>query len=84
MDIKNNMESYDIASDTYQREMAVHYSILDKNGKNISSGLAKAPFSSKVDDPKKIVAQTFPPIATFIALKLSELSKPELITIQKK
>lgn len=73
LDIKNNMDSYDISSDTYQREVLVHYSILDNSGKIITAGISTSSFSSKINDPKKIVSLTFVPIATYIAAKFSTL-----------
>lgn len=77
LDIKNDMDSYDIATDTYQREVIVHYSILDKNGKTINAGIATSRFSSKENTPKKIVAQCFAPIATYIAAKFTAIVAPK-------
>ncbi|MGZ4035032.1 MAG: hypothetical protein ACXVPU_00065 [Bacteroidia bacterium] len=77
LDIKNDMNSYDITQDVYQREITVHYSILDKTGKTITAGIATSKFSSKENLPKKIVAQNFSPIATFISAKFSSLVKPK-------
>lgn len=77
LDIKNNMDSYDINTDTYQREVTVHYSILDKTGKTISAGIATSSFSSKENNPKKIVAQCFSPIATYIAAKFTATVNPK-------
>ena len=77
LDIKNNMDSYDINTDTYQREVTVHYSILDKTGKTISAGVATSSFSSKENNPKKIVAQCFSPIATYIAAKFTAIVNPK-------
>ncbi len=76
LDIKNDMNSYDIASDTYQREVVVHYSILDLNGKTINAGIATSRFSSKENNPKKIVSQCFSPIASYIAAKFTAAVKP--------
>jgi hypothetical protein len=76
LDIKNDMNSYDIASDTYQRQVIVHYSILDKTGKTITAGIATSNFSSKENTPKKIVAQCFSPIATYIAAKFTAIAVP--------
>ena len=73
LDIKNDPDSYDIAKDMYQREVIVHYSILDKGGKTITAGISSSRFSSKINEPKKIVALTFTPIATNIAAKFSGL-----------
>jgi len=84
LDIKNNMETYDLATDIYQREITVHYSIFDKSGKNRSAGIAVYQFSSKVNLPKQIVATAFSPIARYIAEKLDEIIKPEITGTQKK
>ena len=71
LDIKNNMDSYNISTDTYQREVSVHYSIIDKAGKTISAGLETSAFSSKENNPKKIISECFSAIATSIASKFS-------------
>ena len=77
LDIKNDMNSYDINTDTYQREVTVHYSILDITGKTINAGIATSRFSSKENNPKKIVAQCFSPIATYIAAKFTAIANPK-------
>lgn len=84
LDITNDMNSYDIATDTYQREVAVHYTIVDKAGKNLSAGMSSSRFSSKENDPKKIVALNFSPISADIASKLTAIVKPSQVTSQKK
>ncbi|MES2592310.1 MAG: hypothetical protein V4608_10525 [Bacteroidota bacterium] len=84
LDITNDMDSYDIATDTYQREVAVHYTIVDKAGKSLSSGMSTSRFSSKENDPKKIVALNFSPISSDIASKLTAIVKPEQAKSQKK
>jgi len=75
LDIKTVMESYDLATDTYQREVTVHYTIVDDMSKLVSAGAVTYTFSSKLNDPKKIVNQTFSPIASFIAAKLDAVIK---------
>ena len=77
LDIKNDMSSYDMTQDLYQREITVHYSILDKTGKTITAGIATSRFSSKENTPKKIVSQNFSPVATYISSKFSALVKPK-------
>jgi len=77
LDIKNDMDSYDINTDTYQREITVHYSILDITGKTINAGIATSRFSSKENNPKKIVAQCFSPIASYIATKFTAVVNPK-------
>lgn len=73
-DMKTNPDSYDIKTDSYQREITVHYTIMDKNGKLIAAGVATNSYSSRVNDPKKIVAQCFPAIATIIANKCNAIA----------
>lgn len=77
LDIKNDMNSYDISTDTYQREVTVHYSILDITGKTINAGIATSRFSSKENNPKKIVSLCFSPIATYIAAKFTAIVAPK-------
>lgn len=69
-------ESYDIASDTYMREVTVHYTIVDKNSKLILAGAAISKISSKINEPKKIVSLAFSPIATYMATRFSMAIKP--------
>ncbi len=75
LDIKTDANSYDIATDSYQREVTVHYSIIDQFSKTIVAGIATSTFTSKENNPKKIVALSFSPIATFIAGKFSVILK---------
>lgn len=77
LDMKTLTDSYDLTSDTYQREVTVHYTIVDNTGKLITAGASVTKFSSKINDPKKIVALTFPPLASYIAVKLSAFLKSE-------
>lgn len=80
LDIKTVTESYDIASDTYQREVTVHYTVVNSLSKLVTAGAATYRFSSKVNDPKKIVNQTFSPIASYIAAKLEAVIKPKPVS----
>ncbi len=79
LDIRNNPDSYDIASDTYQRETIVHYSILDKTGKTISAGISTSNFSSQINEPKKIVSLYFAPIASAISEKIASFLDPKKV-----
>jgi hypothetical protein len=63
LDIRNNMDSYDIATDTYQRVVTVHYTIFDKTGKKLNAGIATSAFSSNVNDTKTIINTAFASIA---------------------
>ncbi len=71
LDIVSQKDSYNIATDTFQREITVHYTILNTAGKVLSSGISVSHFSSKENNPKKIISISFPPIAGYIADKLS-------------
>jgi hypothetical protein len=77
LDIRTITDSYDLASDSYKREVTVHYTIVDKDSKLIAAGAATSKFSSKVNEPKKIVSQNFAPIASYIASRLSAAITPE-------
>lgn len=76
LDIKSVPDSYDIATDSYQREVTVHYTIIDKDSKLITAGAATSKFTSKENNPKKIVALTFGPIASYIATKFNAIVNP--------
>ena len=54
-------------------------SMLLRSGKTINAGIATSRFSSKENNPKKIVAQCFSPIATYIAAKFSAIVEPKSI-----
>jgi len=70
LDIKNDLNSYDIATDTYKREITVHYTIMDKTAKIISAGVIVSMLTALENDPKKIVEKAFVPIDESIANKL--------------
>jgi hypothetical protein len=76
LDFKSLPDSYNAANDTYQREVVVHYTIIDKNSKLITAGAATAKFTSKDNHPKKIAALVFPAIASYIATKFTEAVGP--------
>ncbi len=75
LDITSDINSYDIATDAYQRVVTVHYSIVDKNSKTLNAGIATSKFSSKENNPKKIVSLSFSPIANYISSKYLEILK---------
>jgi hypothetical protein len=77
LDIKYNMDAYDIATDSYQREVMVHYTIIDKTQKVISAGIASVKLTSNDYVPKKIVEQAFVPIADYIAGQYLSFFKPK-------
>lgn len=77
LDLKAVPDTYDMASGSSQREVTVHYTILDASSKLINAGAATARFSSKINDPKKIVSQAFAPVAAYIADKLDAVVHPK-------
>ncbi len=83
IDIKNNPESYDVVADTYKRDVMVHYTIMDKDGKYLAYGISTSSFSSSINDPKKITNTYFMPIANTIANKLVMSMAPEVKYIDK-
>ena len=52
-----------------KREMVVHYTIFDKNGNIIKTGVAKSYFSKNINDIDHIIKQNFPVITKLIAEK---------------
>ena len=76
LDIKTDPNSYNITTNTYQRKVDIHYTILDKNTNLITAGIASSYFSSKENSPKKIVDLSFSPAARFIADKFIAAVKP--------
>ena len=72
----------ELQNDTYQRELKIHYSILNKEGKELAGGLAKCVFSNKVININEIISSSFVCAAKQIsdALNQYELS---LITPKK-
>lgn len=80
LDIKNDPNSYNITTATYQRKVDVHYTIVDKNNKLIVAGIASSSFSSKENNPKKIVELSFAPAAKLIADKFIAATKPVAAT----
>ena len=76
LDIKNDAESYDLATDSYSRIITVHYSIIDRYSKTIKAGIINSTFSSKINNPKKISAQNFSEIATKLSTLFIESFNP--------
>jgi len=69
LDIKNDPSSYNITTASYQRKVDIHYTIVDKNNNLVAAGIASSNFSSKENNPKKIVELSFAPVAKLIADK---------------
>lgn len=65
-----NTDQNDIMNENFNREIKVHYTILDKNGKELNSGIAAANFPFKKKKANSIVNDCFPSIAQKIILSL--------------
>lgn len=78
LDIKNDVNSFNIATNTYQRQVVVHYTIMNMAGKLITAGVATSTFSSQENNPKKISNKNFSPIAAYITAKFSYVINPAL------
>ena len=84
LDIKNDPDSYDAVTDTYQREIAVHYTAFDNTGKQLCSNIASIRFSSLENDPKKIINAYFSVLARTIQVQLvNALTVPNPINLKK-
>lgn len=83
LDIKKDPESYDITTDTYKRDVIVHYTVFDKTGKRINAGIATSSFSSTVNDPKTIINTAFTDIAKTITARVTKLVAPATETTVK-
>ena len=67
LDIRKDPESYDIVTDTYMRDVIVHYTIFDRSGKRLNAGVVVSSFSSTVNDPKTIINTAFAEIGKALA-----------------
>lgn len=57
LDIKNVPAiTFDINSNGFDREITIHYTVLDKTGNTLNCGVSTSRFSSQLNDPKKIIA----------------------------
>jgi hypothetical protein len=71
LDIKKGANDvYQAAEEQYQREVKVHYTIFDTNGKEVSSGAIKSRFPAGQNDIDKIIKIQFPLIAERIVNNL--------------
>ncbi|MBN8701950.1 MAG: hypothetical protein J0M08_02735 [Bacteroidetes bacterium] len=59
LDIRSNPESFDINTDSYSRDVTVHFSVFDTKGNYLNFGTANTSFSSNLNDPEKIAKNHF-------------------------
>ena len=81
LDIRNNMESYDITTDTYQRTVTVHYTVFDKAGKKLSAGVSTSSFSSNVNDTKTIINTAFTAVAKSLNERIAKAIPATTVTV---
>ncbi len=80
LDIKRSADKRYVASEEqYKREIKVHYTIFDNEGKEVSSGAIKSRFPSNQNDMDKIIKVQFPLIAQRI---VSNLLGPDAATVE--
>lgn len=78
LDLKRSASgTHDLADETYQRMMKVHYTVYDLDGKVLSSGAKKAYFSSKMDDVEKIITTQLPVLCDSIVSTFATNEKME-------
>ena len=71
LEIKTNYNTcIDIANKIYRREVIVHYSIFDKQGREVSGNFAYSFFPSDSNRDTAIAERCFPEISTAIAAHL--------------
>jgi hypothetical protein len=80
LDIKRSADKRYVASEEqYKREIKVHYTIFDNEGKEVSCGAIKSRFSSSQNDMNKIIKDQFPLIAQRI---VSNLLGPDAVVAE--
>ena len=73
VEIKTNYDDCTTpASQVCDREIRVHYSVFDRNGKEVHGDLATSHFPSNTNDVRQIIKTSFPKIAAYIRLSLNK------------
>lgn len=82
LDLKHDPKGeIDLETGSYPREATVHFTVFNKSGKTIASGISATGFSPALNDPQKIVYTVFPAIAKDISQRTSRailIQKPEV------
>lgn len=82
-ELKNSFDDVmQMQNDTYQRELRIHYSVLNSKGKELVGGIAKCKFDNRIVEISRIVAISFPCAAQQISGALTSYEKG-LVTIKK-
>lgn len=76
LDIKKSADDqYKAAEELYKREVKVHFTIFDNNGKEVNSGLLISRFNSNINDIDKIIRVHFPLLAEQIVASIGDGKK---------
>lgn len=76
LDIKTNFKDcLDLALKIYQREIKVHYTVFDRNGKQLYGDVAVAKFPSNSNDIDEIMNSNFPVLSDHILGTVNKLKQ---------
>jgi hypothetical protein len=76
MDIKTHSEDcINLALKIYRRDLKVHYTIFDRNGKQVYGDVAVSNFDSNSNDVNDIMKKNFPSISAYILASLDKVAK---------
>ncbi len=83
LDIKTNYsDCLDLALKIYQRELKVHYSVFNRNGKQVYGDVAVVKFPSNSNNIDEIIAVNFPGISDHIIASVKRVSATSSNSVQ--
>lgn len=74
--VTNYEHCLDRATNTFERDIKVHFSIFDATGKQLAGDVAVAHFSSNTNDLTEIMRNNFPVISEYLAGNMPNKTKP--------
>lgn len=74
--VTNYEHCLDRATNTFERDIKVHFSIFDATGKQLAGDVAIAHFSSNTNDLTEIMRNNFPVISEYLAGNMPNKTKP--------
>ncbi|MDP6909094.1 MAG: hypothetical protein QF371_06290, partial [Flavobacteriales bacterium] len=77
MDVKMDLSDPETAFLDPKRVVALHYTIMDKNGRQISGGLAEQKFAGNESNISKIISDNFYKLALDVVTALKEAKEKE-------
>ena len=76
IDIKTHFDDcLNLALKIYRRDLKVHYTIFDRNGKQLYGDVAVSHFASNSNDVNEIISKNFPAISDYILASLNKVAK---------